>query len=106
MKTSIPLTLIGAACALLVSCGTSTRETLYVTTESGAPICGAYLDPCTPPMGCEDIDYSNGCGQLNINTRFDNNQTYSVKKDGFRTVNGFRRTGGTQRVIMVPGKPM
>ena len=107
MKTSLPLLIVGAACALLVSCGNCTRvaESLYVTTESGAPICGAYLAPCTPPMGCEDIDYSDGCGQLNLyNVQSD--QVYSVKKDGFRTIDGFVRTGNTQRVIMVPGKPM
>lgn len=102
MKTSIPLTLIGAACTLLASCGTSTRETVFVTTESGAPICGAYLDPCVPPLGCEDIDYSNGCGELTIN----GDNTFSLKKDGFRTVNGITRIGQTQRVIMVPGEPM
>ena len=101
MKTSITLTLVGAACAMLVSCGTSSRETIYVTSETGEPICGARLTPYTIPTGCTNLVLTNPCGVATL----PGDDTYCVEKHGFRTVEGIKRTGASQHVVMVPGWP-
>jgi hypothetical protein len=102
MKTSLTLTLIGAACALLVSCGTNGRETIYVTSKAGEPICGAQIVPCDTPKGCPKPVYTDACGRACLPG---DSAVYTVKKQDFRPVGGIRKTGQSQHIKMVTGWP-
>lgn len=104
MKTPLTLTLVGVVCGMMASCccGTSGRETIYVTTKSGAPISGAQLIPNDVPAGCPCPVRTNECGAV----RLPGDAVYSIRKDGFRPVYGVQQSnGGSQHVIMETGWP-
>ena len=99
MKTSLTLILVGAACALLSSCGT--RGTVYVTSEDGEPIAGARLVRCKTPKGCNDPVVTDACGKA----RLPGCGSHSIEKDYFRPVKGVRTKDEAQHIIMKPGWP-
>ena len=101
MKTPFTLTLAGLACSLLMSCGTSNR-TVYVTTESGAPISGAQLAPDYVSLGCCKPILTGPCGEAKL----PDDAIYSVKKQGYDTVYGLQRSvAGPKHVVMCVGWP-
>lgn len=100
MKSSLTLTLVGAVCALLSSCGT--RGTVYVTSEDGEPIAGARVVPCATPKGCTDPVYTDACGKVRLPG---GSCGYAIEKDYFRPVRGLKTSEEAQHVIMKPGWP-
>ena len=105
MKTPLILTLTGAACLLTMSCQTPNPD-VYVTTESGAPISGALIEPAYVSFGCVRPVYTDTCGQASLPADTPDGAVYHVRKEGYRTVSGSVKTEGkANHVVMDVGWP-
>lgn len=103
MKSPLLLTLIGAACSLLMSCQS---PDVYVTTKSGAPISGAVIEPAYVSFGCTRPLHTDICGKASLPAKTPDGAVYNVRKPGYRTVYGaVQTTGQPNHIVMQVGWP-